>query len=283
MTNHIYRVTAFSDSVDGGNLAGVVLDADSLSEEQMLGIAKEVGYSETAFVMKSTKADYKVRFFTPTDEVDLCGHATIATFNLLRDLGIITVGDYIQETKAGILELQILDHYVYMEQNAPKYYEILDKNEIAGCFDRHQRDYIGDMPIQIVSTGLKDIILQVKDLKTLLGLRPNLEKINAISRKHDVVGIHAFCLETLSDVEAHVRNFAPRYGINEESATGTANAALACYLMKYQKYEFHGDFVIEQGYSMKRPSKIMVKVRVAGDDTMQVYVGGSAVLIVSHS
>ncbi|MCF8019744.1 MAG: PhzF family phenazine biosynthesis protein [Vallitaleaceae bacterium] len=279
MTNHIYRVTAFSDSVDGGNLAGVVLDADSLSEEQMLGVAKEVGYSETAFVMKSTEADYKVRFFTPTDEVDLCGHATIATFNLLRDLGVITVGDYTQETKAGILELQILDHSVYMEQNAPKYYEILDKNEIAGCFDSHQRDYIGDMPIQIVSTGLKDIILQVKDLETLLGLRPNLEKINAISRKHDVVGIHAFCLETLSNGEAHVRNFAPRYGINEESATGTANAALACYLMKYQKHEFHGDFVIEQGYSMKRPSKIMVKVRVAGDDTMQVYVGGSAVLI----
>jgi len=99
MANHIYRVTAFSDSAHGGNLAGVVLDADSLSEEQMLKIAKEVGYSETAFVMKSTKADFKVRFFTPTDEVDLCGHATIATFNLLRDLGAITVGDYTKKQR----------------------------------------------------------------------------------------------------------------------------------------------------------------------------------------
>ncbi len=279
MTNLIYRVTAFSDSIDGGNLAGVVLDADSFSEEQMLGIAKEVGYSETAFVMRSTKADFKVRFFTPTDEVDLCGHATIAAFNLLRDLGIITVGCYTQETKAGILKLHVYDKDVYMEQNAPMYYAIIDKREIEGCFESNRSDYIGDMPIQIVSTGLKDIMLHIKDLEALLDLRPNLDLIDAISRKYDVVGIHAFCLDTLYGGESHVRNFAPRYGINEESATGTSNAALACYMMKYLKNEFDGNFVIEQGYSMKKPSKIMVKVRAINDDVIEVYVGGSAISI----
>lgn len=279
MTNFIYRVTAFSDSIDGGNLAGVVLDADSFSEEQMLGIAKEVGYSETAFVMRSTRANFKVRFFTPTDEVDLCGHATIATFNLLRDLGIITVGCYTQETKAGILKLQIYDKYVYMEQNTPMYYAVIDKNEIEGCFESHRRDYIGDMPIQIVSTGLKDIILHVKDLETLLDLRPNLDLIDAISRKYDVVGIHAFCLDTLHGGDAHVRNFAPRYGIDEEAATGTSNAALACYMMKYLKNQFDGNLVIEQGHSMKKPSKIIVKVRANYDDVIEVYVGGSAISI----
>jgi len=279
VTKFVNRVTAFSDSIDGGNLAGVVLDADSFSEEQMLEIAKEVGYSETAFVMRSTKADFKLRFFTPTDEVDLCGHATIAAFNLLRDLGIITVGCYTQETKAGILKLQIYDKYVYMEQNAPMYYEIIDKNEIERCFESNHRDYIGDMPIQIVSTGLKDIILHVKNLEILLDLRPNLDLIAAISRKYDAVGIHAFCIDTLYSGEAHVRNFAPRYGINEESATGTSNAALSCYLMKYLKTEFDGNFVIEQGYSMKKPSKIMAKVRAIGDDVTEVYVGGSAISV----
>ncbi len=279
MTNFIYRVTAFSDSIDGGNPAGVVLDADSFSEEQMLEVAKEVGYSETAFVMRSTKADFKIRFFTPTDEVDLCGHATIATFNLLRDLGKITVGCYTQETKAGILKVQVYDKYVYMEQNAPMYYAIIDKNEIEGCFESNHRDYIGDMPIQIVSTGLKDIILHVKDLETLLDLRPNLDLIDAISIKYDVVGIHAFCLDTLYGAEAHVRNFAPRYGINEEAATGTSNAALACYLTKYLKNKFGGSFVIEQGYSMKRPSKIIVKVSAVDADVIEVYVGGSAISI----
>lgn len=276
MANLIYRVTAFSDDINGGNPAGVVLDADSFTEAQMLKISKEVGYSETAFVMKSTIADFKVRFFTPVDEVDLCGHATVATFNLLRDLGIITIGDYTQETKAGVLKLQIYDKYIYMEQNSPKYYEVIDKKEIEGCFESQFKDYISDMPIQIVSTGIKDIMLPVKDLEVLLNLHPNSDLIDAISRKYDVVGIHAFCLDTLHGGEAHARNFAPRYGIDEESATGTSNGALACYLMKYLENEFNGNFDIEQGYSMKRPSKIIAKLKFNDDEIVEVYVGGSA-------
>jgi phenazine biosynthesis protein PhzF family len=279
MTNLIYKVTAFSDDINGGNPAGVVLNADSFTESKMLRIAQEVGFSETAFVMNSDLADYRVRFFTPVDEVDLCGHATVAAFNLLRDIGIITTGEYTQETKAGILKLQIFDTYIYMAQNVPMYYDVIDKDEIDGCFESQLSDYISDMPIQIVSTGLKDIMLPVKDLETLFALKPNLNLINDISRKYDVVGIHAFCLETLHNGEAHVRNFAPRYGISEESATGTSNGALSCYLMKYLKHRFNGKFVIEQGYSMKRPSKIITELRCNSDEIIEVHVGGSAVLI----
>ena len=279
MENLIHRVTAFSNDIHGGNPAGVVLDADSLSEDQMLRISKEVGYSETAFVMKSTKADFKVRFFTPVDEVDLCGHATVATFNLLRDIGLITIGNYTQETKAGILKLMVYDKYVYMEQNTPTYYEIIENKEIEECFNSQFKDYISDTPIQIVSTGIKDILLPVKDLKILFDLQPNLDLIDSISRKYDVVGNHAFCLDTLHGCEAHARNFAPRYGIDEESATGTSNGALACYLMKYFKNKFDGNFVFEQGYSMNRPSKIMAKVNSIDDKIVEVYVGGSAIAI----
>ncbi len=245
----------------------------------MLRIAKDVGFSETAFVMNSDLANYMVRFFTPVDEVDLCGHATVATFNLLRDIGIITTGNYTQETKAGILKLQIFDKCIYMEQNLPKYYDVVDKHKIYGCFENQLTDYISDLPIQIVSTGLKDIIVPVKNLDSLFALQPNLEMINEISSKYDVVGIHAFCLETLHNGEAHARNFAPRYGISEESATGTSNGALACYLKKYVNRHFNGKFVIEQGYSMKRPSKILVDLRYDGDRIIEVYVGGSATLI----
>lgn len=279
MLNSIYRVSAFADNINGGNPAGVVLDADKLTDEQMLQIAKEVGYSETAFVMKSDRADFRVRFFTSVDEVDLCGHATIATFNLLRDLGIVNIGNYTQETKAGILKLKIYDDSVYMEQNTPKYYERIDKKEIERCFISQSIDYISDIPIQIVSTGLKDILLPVKELDVLLEIQPNIKLIDEISRKYDVTGIHVFCLETLHGVDAHVRNFAPRYGINEESATGTANGALACYLMKYVKSNFNGNFVIEQGYSMKKPSKIKVKLKCDNDEIIEVYVGGNALTI----
>lgn len=275
----IYKVTAFTEDVTGGNPAGVVVDADSLSDRQMLSIAQEVGCSETAFVMKSGRADFRVRFFTPVAEVDLCGHATVATFNLLRDLGIINVGEYRQETKAGVLQVKVGERCIYMEQNPPEFFEILHKDEIAGCFKSRFQDYVSDLPIQVVSTGLKDLILPVKNLDTLFDLQPELQKIEELSIKLNVTGIHAFSLETITDCEAHARNFAPRFGIDEESATGTANGALACYLMRYLRGEFDGNFTIEQGFSMQRPSRIKVQLEYDGDEFKEVYVGGSAVAI----
>ncbi|MBC7961002.1 MAG: PhzF family phenazine biosynthesis protein [Vallitaleaceae bacterium] len=276
MNNSTYKMNAFTENINGGNPAGVVLDADQLTAEEMLAIAKEVGFSETAFVMKSTVADYKVRFFTPVAEVDLCGHATIATFNLLRDLGRVDPGAYTQETKAGILKILINARQVFMEQNKPQFYEMIDQKEIEPCFQSTDADYLGTAPIQIVTTGLRDIIVQVKNLEMLLNIQPKAEIIDAISRKYDVVGIHAFCFETLNGGEAHTRNFAPRLGINEESATGTANGALACYLMKHFRNRFNSNFTIEQGYCMKKPSKIMVKIKSNDDEVVEVLVGGSA-------
>jgi len=274
----IYRLTAFSDIKIGGNLAGVVLDSDELAEADMLKIAKEVGYSETAFVMQSKKADYKIRFFTPTDEVNLCGHATVATFNLLRDLKLISIGSYTQETKAGILKVIVGEDHVYMEQTQPSYYDIIEAEELIPCFENLNVHNMTRLPIQIVSTGNKDIILPMNSLSDLLHLSPNHEKIQALSEKYDVVGIHAFCFETISGCHAHTRNFAPRYGINEESATGTSNGALACYLMKYG-HDVSDEFTIEQGYSMDRPSKIRVKIKGTQKCIDEVYVGGSAIRI----
>lgn len=106
METTVYTLTAFSKAVNGGNPAGVVLDADFLSEHEMQKIAAEVGFSETAFVQKSENADFKLRFFTPCAEVDLCGHATVAAFYLLAYKGLIEVGEYSQETKAGILKVE---------------------------------------------------------------------------------------------------------------------------------------------------------------------------------
>ena len=282
MSHIVHKVTAFSNDVNGGNQAGVVLNADSLNKKQMLNIAKKIGYSETAFVMNSKQADFKLRFFTPVEEVDLCGHATVATFNLLRDLNIINSGDYTQETKAGILKIKVQENSIYMEQNKPEYFELIKKDEIQNCFQSSSKDYISDLPIQVVSTGLKDIILAVKDLETLIELKPNLEKIEEISQKYDVVGIHAFSLDTINDCEAHARNFAPRYRIDEEAATGTSNCALSSYLMRYLGDEFNGDFTIEQGYSMDRPSEVKVKLYFADDKINEVYVGGTAVVISSN-
>ena len=110
MKKVIYQVDAFSDVPFGGNPAGVVPSAEGLNDTQMLSIAKEMNLSETAFIfpLKNNEANYEVRFFTPTQEVDLCGHATIASFFTLASKGIITAESNVkilkQKTKAGILK-----------------------------------------------------------------------------------------------------------------------------------------------------------------------------------
>lgn len=280
MSNKVYRMSAFAKTEKGGNPAGVVFDADNLSESEMKEIAAEVGYSETAFVMKSEAADFKVRFFTPTEEVDLCGHATIATFNLMRDEKIISPGNYTQETKAGVLKLRIYEDSVFMEQNKPEFFEVIEKDEIRECYSSIEGEYIGDMKIQMVSTGLKDILLPVKNLEILLNLKPDFEKITEISKKYDAVGIHAFALDTYEEGTAHVRNFAPYYGIDEESATGTSNCALACYLNKYGNKGENGRYVFEQGYCMDSPSEIAVELVFDEEkEVTEVYVGGRAMRI----
>lgn len=271
-------MSSFSKNETGGNKAGVVLNADNLDEPSMMQIANRVGYSETAFVMKSDIADYNVRFFTPVKEVDLCGHATIAVFNLLKQLDIIEGGTYHQETKAGVLEVKVNAEDVYMEQNQPVFYDIITKDHMKHCFNNFMMDYISELPIQVVSTGVKDIMLPIKSLKILLSLEPDLEVIKKISDEFNVTGIHAFSLDTYDDNNAHCRNFAPLYGIDEESATGTSNGALACYL-----YNFNNDkvnrFTFEQGYVMNEPSEINVELNVKDDKISRVYVGGKAVRI----
>src|SRR3989344_2115961 len=102
----VYTLNSFAKEQNGGNPAGVVLNADGLTEVQMKSIAGQVGFSETAFIQKSQKANFKVRFFTPTDEVDLCGHATIASYYLMWKQGLIKPGNYKQETKAGLLGIE---------------------------------------------------------------------------------------------------------------------------------------------------------------------------------
>ncbi|GMQ63574.1 PhzF family phenazine biosynthesis protein [Vallitalea maricola] len=272
-----YRLSSFSQTVDGGNPAGVVLNADSLDEKSMLEISSKIGYSETAFVSQSKVADYKVRFFTPVKEVDLCGHATIATFNLLRDLHILPCGEYIQETKAGILKIIVNDNDVFMEQNKPVFFDIISLEEINKCFESSLTN-IDNQPIQIVSTGMRDIMLPVKNLGILNELLPKFNEIIMLSNKYDVSGIHVFTQEGITDANAVCRNFAPRDGINEESATGTSNGALACYLNRYSN-DTNSRYLFKQGYSMNKPSEIKVELGYNNENIDKVYVGGNAVRI----
>ncbi|MDT9720143.1 PhzF family phenazine biosynthesis protein [Paenibacillus sp. ClWae2A] len=284
MEVEVNTLHAFSDKAQGGNPAGVVLQAAHLSETQMQEIARQVGFSETAFVMPSDQADFKVRYFTPSDEVDLCGHATIALFYLMKTQQFVNVGTYTLETLAGILKVDIeVNGEVYLSQTLPEFGEIVDRQQIADSLRISMEDLHSELPVQIVSTGLPDIMIAVKDVDILTKIDPDFQRITEISKAHHAIGYHVFTLESdVMDVLAECRNFAPLYDIPEESATGTSNGAMLCYLSQYNQLidPLHHTYTIRQGYTMNRPSEIRARLTLGrSNEITQIQVGGSAVHI----
>ncbi|MBC8587794.1 PhzF family phenazine biosynthesis protein [Paratissierella segnis] len=280
MKRKIFQVDAFTSKPYCGNPAGVVIDAVGLTDEQMMLIAKEMKLSETAFVFPgSTGYDFEVRFFTPTEEVDLCGHATIATFSLLKELGIINKEEVIQKTKAGLLNIKFLGNGMVIMQQAPPLIiarEIM-LDELCKIMGIRNTDVgISELMLlpEIWSTGLKDILLPVKSIDVLKGMSPSMDELIDYSRKMDVSGAHVFTIGEENTIWC--RNFAPLCGIPEESATGTSNGALGACLYNKGWHEALS-FTSHQGYWLGSPSQIFVQVQNGSNP--EVWVGGKAVTV----
>ena len=270
-----YIVDAFTDQPFGGNPAGVVLleGAPFPTDALMLQVAAELRYSETAFVYRLSPTEYHLRYFTPKAEVELCGHATIATFSLLHQMQLAK-GECLCHTLAGDLRIEVGEK-VMMQMATPRIVATIE--EIREIYQSlGVNDYHPTLPVQIAYSGLPDIMIPVTDVTTLNGLQPDMNAISAITRKHKAVSFHVFAFGN-DGFTAHVRDFAPLYDIPEESATGTANAALTHYLQQNGRIPSVGDFTFLQGEAMGRPS--VVAVRIASDGTL--YVGGTAYVLAS--
>jgi len=315
----VYQVDAFTDVTFGGNPAGVVPDASGLTVAEMQLIAREMALSETAFVLPPGRSgpgapDLRVRFFTPKAEVALCGHATIGTFFLLAERGIVQARGWgrevpapgagcreievVQETGAGDLAVTIrlaadgqgIDR-VMMAQAWPVLVGEHDGlgPELAATL-RAPDGSLGaaegrPAPLQVWSTGLPDVIVPVRDLAALRALAPDLARLAGLSERLGVISVHAFTTETVDpSATAHARDFSPAVGVPEEAATGTASGAMGAYLVanglagpSQAGAPFRMTF--EQGHILGRPSTIYVEV---GDDAGKpgaVRVGGRAVTV----
>lgn len=275
-----YIVDAFTDRPFGGNPAGVVLLGEEAfpAGELMLQVAAELRYSETAFARRLSATEYHVRYYTPKGEVELCGHATVATFALLHRLGQAD-GRCLCHTLAGDLEIETGDR-VMMQMAAPRIVETITGTEdiykalgLNPSEVRIQNSKF-DLPVQVAYAGLNDIMIPVPDVATLNALQPDMEAIAAITQAHDTCSFHVFAFAD-DGYTAHVRDFAPRCGIPEESATGTANAALTHYLTVNGVIPPQGDYTFLQGEVMGRPS--VVSTRIAPDGT--VCIGGTAAVV----
>jgi len=277
----IKLINAFSESIQGGNPAGVVLNSPILTDHQMKLICNNFKVSETAFIFPSDIVDYDVRFFSPKVEVNLCGHATIAAFYAMLIENFFSNSKFIslkQNTKSGIIPVEI--YYtkngtfdkIMMIQNKLFFKDIcLDFSKIADSLNISKKSINEKLPKQIVSTGLFTLPICIDSFNIIKKIRPNFDKIKDICKKYGVGSVHTFTFDTIeSDSIYHARNFAPLYGINEDPVTGTANGAVCSYLLS-NKIISKKELICEQGDIIKRPGRVYVNMK-----NNEIRVGGKA-------
>jgi PhzF family phenazine biosynthesis protein len=266
MRTTVHIVNAFVDGGTGGNPAGVVVDANALSASQRLAVAQKVGLSETAFVSASTSASYKLEFFTPTRQIAHCGHATVATFSLLRQLGMVGEGSCSKETIDGHRNIVIQSDKAFMEQRAPTYHHLDQASDmparVLASVGIHAGHLVHGLVPCVVNTGNSFLILPLHCESDLHTLALDQTAIESISDELDLVGFYAFTRSTKQPGRhAGARMFAPRFGIPEEAGTGMAAGPLACYLRDVMQLSDTTIF-IEQGWFMPNPSPSVIEVHL---------------------
>lgn len=277
-------VDAFTTEPLTGNAAGVLPDAEGLNESQMGAVAAELGASETAFLLPSEEADRKVRYFTPTQEVDLCGHATIASHALLAEDGIVDPGEHTLETNGGVIDVEVTDNgVVWMSQHAAEVEEIdemdLGYGDVADALNVDPAaltDIGADLPLAQASTGLPFLVVPVNFLEHLGKMAPDMAAVEKLTEEFHATGIYAFTFDTLeADSTLHGRMFAPGAGVPEDPVTGTASGAVAAYLDHFAAIETD-EMTFEQGEYVDRGGRVHVEVPAA-PTVDGVRLGGRAV------
>ena len=279
---NLYIADAFTTSHFSGNQAGVALLGDQPFPEDgfMRALAGELKHSETAFVRRIGENAFHIRYFTPSEEVDLCGHATIAAFTALRETGASRPGQFALHTRSGDLEVELGTESVWMDMALPvegRCFSAQEQAELYAAFHLSMADRPNGLEPQVISTGLPDILLPVTGRPALEHAVQDEAEVTRLSQHYDVVGAHMFCLDPAADVTARCRNFAPRYAIPEEAATGTSNGALTYYLYRRGLVRPGAENRFVQGEAMGKPSEILSRLTAAHTgETVQV--GGRAVL-----
>lgn len=289
----IFHVDAFTDRAFGGNAAGVVPDANGLTHDEMQKIARELNLSETAFVLpaSSLKADICVRYFTPKNEIDFCGHATVAlSWIMATEFGWAEKAEEIRlETNIGIVPVKWDKESgelkgVTMTQVSPKVKDIPVSPKvicrIAGIREENL-DY--DYPIKLAYTGNWHLLIPVKTRSAVDEAEPALEELARFNREHNAATTHLFTFDAgENEYKIYTRDFAPAVGVAEDPVTGSANGALAGYLVLEGILDLEAPhhFTIGQGHAIGRPGILEIKIE-PGDKGPIIQVGGRAVPVIS--
>lgn len=286
-----YQIDSFTKEKFTGNPAGVITNADGLTTEKMQKIAREFNNSETAFLFSSSEPAYdvEVRFFTPTKEVPICGHATIAAHYAYAMENNIKDARIYQKTGAGILPVDILkqenDYRIVMTQGKIEFGNILGTetvDDILSALEIQRGDLLKNYPVQIVSTGHSKVMIGINNKELLNRLSPDGGHLAKISGSIGCNGFYVFTMEPDSPVLVHGRMFAPAIGIAEDPVTGNANGPLGAYLVHYQKVNCTGSqfhFQAMQGEAIHRTGTMDVQVSIKNGEPEEVKISGNAVIV----
>ncbi|MFC4322960.1 PhzF family phenazine biosynthesis protein [Litchfieldia salsa] len=284
----VYHYDAFSHIPNKGNPAGVCFNGDELTEDEMQEIALKVGFNETAFPVKSNIADLRIRYFTPGHEMNLCGHATMATIYGLKTQGLFGEKTELTiETRAGVLPIRIQsienEIYITMKQANPKFLEFRgSKEDLANSMGLTKEDIDHNLPILYGSTGSWTLLIPIKKLDTFTRMKPNNKIFPSILKEMPESSIHPFCLETYdSQADMHARHFSSPYsGTIEDAVTGTASGVMGAYYAKYINNHFKDPLtlIVEQGQEIEKDGRVLVAVSKSGE-TFDIEITGHAVYV----
>lgn len=276
----ISQIDAFTNEAFTGNPAGVTFSSDLNENEKQL-IANEMNLSETAFVSNSDKADFKLQWFTPTKEVELCGHATIASLHYLFENGIISENQTIRfDTLSGIIKCSVKSGKYLMQIPIPELNEYTGyKEEVLDALGIERVD-VYDLPFIILNNGY--LFIGVKSLNATWNIKPNFKKLNELSNTYkDFFDVAVFTTETIeNNSSAHIRFFAPYHGIDEDPVTGSACGPLLLVLKKLgllNNYVNDAFIQIEQGDVLKRKGRVSVKFNSVNNE---LYIAGNAITLI---
>jgi PhzF family phenazine biosynthesis protein len=288
-----YMVDVFAQEPLNGNPVALVPDATELSEEMMQQIAREFNQSETTFLLPPTRAeaDWRLRSFTPAGvEVSGAGHNALGAWWWLAESGRIALSGpqtvFQQEIVQQVLSVEVQAELeegekqwrptaIGMRQNPPLFGAIHNNpTKLAEALALSVDDLaVEGLPAQVVSTGAGHMLVPVRNRAAINRAQPDMPRLFQQLRSVDGQGCYLFSLDPVNTTStAYTRFFNPTEGIIEDPATGTAAGPLACYLAKYGKIAPNTTIMIEQGYTLKRPSHIEVRLH---DDNVRIF--GAAV------
>ncbi|GEN85972.1 PhzF family phenazine biosynthesis protein [Oceanobacillus sojae] len=285
----VFHYDAFSKEPHKGNPAGVVLDGDKLTEDQMQEIAFKVGFNETAFPVMSEAADLGIRFFTPGHEMNLCGHATMATVYVLKTKGLLGEKTELTiETRAGILPVKLhstanKEIIITMNQAAPIFEAFHgSKRDLAHSIGLEEADIHDTLPILYGSTGTWTLLVPIKHLEAFRRMKPQNEDFPSILKEIPKSSVHPFSLETYDEeADMHARHFSSPYsGTVEDAVTGTASGVMGAYYAEYIRKDRKEalKLVVEQGNEIGKNGRVGVQVSENGE-LYNVQITGSAVFV----